>query len=42
MQAEEQEVAKKQKFDENVEVDGDDDQEEAEMKKHMEIVLDEE
>ncbi|GJW64573.1 hypothetical protein Tco_0116457 [Tanacetum coccineum] len=38
----EQEVAKKQKFDENVEVDGDDDQEEAEMKKHMEIVLDEE
>ncbi|GKE92667.1 hypothetical protein Tco_1573762 [Tanacetum coccineum] len=38
----EQKVAKKQKFDENVEVDGDDDQEEAEMKKHMEIVLDEE
>ncbi|GKA44257.1 hypothetical protein Tco_0736981, partial [Tanacetum coccineum] len=38
----EQEIAKKQKLDENVEVKGDDDQEEAEMKKHMEIVLDEE
>ncbi|GJT35092.1 putative ribonuclease H-like domain-containing protein [Tanacetum coccineum] len=33
---------KKQKLDENVEVEVDDDQEEAEMKKHMEIVPDDE
>ncbi|GJZ54038.1 hypothetical protein Tco_0608923 [Tanacetum coccineum] len=34
--------SKKQKIDEHVEAKGDDDQEEAEMKKHMEIVIDEE
>ncbi|GJZ41052.1 hypothetical protein Tco_0587938 [Tanacetum coccineum] len=34
--------SKKQKVDEHVEAKGDDDQEEAEMKKHMEIVLDDE
>ncbi|GKC90233.1 hypothetical protein Tco_1150882 [Tanacetum coccineum] len=33
---------KKQKLDKNVEAEVDDDQEEAEMKKHMEIVLDDE
>ncbi|GKE92119.1 hypothetical protein Tco_1573214 [Tanacetum coccineum] len=33
---------KKEKLDENVEAKVDDDQEEAEMKKHMEIVLDDE
>ncbi|GJR47426.1 hypothetical protein Tco_1315529 [Tanacetum coccineum] len=38
----EQEVAKKQKLDKNKEAEVDDDQEEAEMKKHMEIVIDEE
>ncbi|GJS30713.1 hypothetical protein Tco_0491333 [Tanacetum coccineum] len=34
--------SKKQRIDEHVEAKGDDDQEEAEMKKHMEIVKDEE
>ncbi|GJV32381.1 hypothetical protein Tco_1392781 [Tanacetum coccineum] len=34
--------SKKQKIDEHVEAKGDDDQEEAEMKKHMEIVKDDE
>ncbi|GJW75311.1 hypothetical protein Tco_0134681 [Tanacetum coccineum] len=34
--------SKKQKIDEHVEAEGDDDQEEAEMKKHMEIVQDKE
>ncbi|GKA60017.1 hypothetical protein Tco_0759330 [Tanacetum coccineum] len=38
----EQEVAKKQKLDENVEAEVDNDQEEEEMKKHMEIVIYEE
>ncbi|GJS99297.1 hypothetical protein Tco_0820467 [Tanacetum coccineum] len=38
----ESENLKKQKLDENVEAKVDDDQEEAEMKKHMEIVPDEE
>ncbi|GKA11200.1 hypothetical protein Tco_0690633 [Tanacetum coccineum] len=38
----EQEKAMKKKVDEHVEVEKDDDQEEAEMKKHMEIVQDEE
>ncbi|GJX70915.1 hypothetical protein Tco_0308086, partial [Tanacetum coccineum] len=38
----ESEILKKQKLDENVEAEVDDDQEEAEMKKHMEIVLDDE
>ncbi|GKB49026.1 ribonuclease H-like domain, reverse transcriptase, RNA-dependent DNA polymerase [Tanacetum coccineum] len=38
----ESENLKKQKLDENVEAEVDDDQEEAEMKKHMEIVIDEE
>ncbi|GJS70273.1 hypothetical protein Tco_0703114 [Tanacetum coccineum] len=36
------EILKKQKLDENVEAEVDDDQEEAEMKKHMEIVPDNE
>ncbi|GKG30486.1 hypothetical protein Tco_0422974 [Tanacetum coccineum] len=34
--------SKKQRTDEHVEAKGDDDQEEAEMKKHMEIVQDDE
>ncbi|GKE99312.1 hypothetical protein Tco_0022663 [Tanacetum coccineum] len=34
--------SKKQRIDEHVEAKGDDDQEEAEMKRHMEIVKDEE
>ncbi|GJQ94785.1 hypothetical protein Tco_0005924 [Tanacetum coccineum] len=38
----ESENLKKQKLDENVEAEVDDDQEEAEMKKHMEIVPDDE
>ncbi|GKC21974.1 hypothetical protein Tco_1024124 [Tanacetum coccineum] len=38
----ESETLKKQKLDENVEAKVDDDQEEAEMKKHMEIVPDDE
>ncbi|GJZ43940.1 hypothetical protein Tco_0591195 [Tanacetum coccineum] len=38
----EYENSKKQKLDENVEAEVDDDQEEAEMKKHMEIVPDDE
>ncbi|GJV84105.1 hypothetical protein Tco_1524003 [Tanacetum coccineum] len=38
----ESEILKKQKLDENVEAEVDDDQEEAEMKKHMEIVPDDE
>ncbi|GJW46065.1 hypothetical protein Tco_0077711 [Tanacetum coccineum] len=38
----ESKILKKQKLDENVEAKVDDDQEEAEMKKHMEIVPDDE
>ncbi|GJV21479.1 hypothetical protein Tco_1370499 [Tanacetum coccineum] len=38
----ESDISKKQKIDEHVEAEKDDDQEEAEMKKHMEIVQDDE